>query len=473
VSKQDGGRLETTPPQEIAERALAFSRADGAVVIVDEDSTANLRWANNTLTTNGVNSTRRVTVVSVVAGREGASAAVLSKAGVDLDSLEDLVRASETAARDSGPAQDASPLPGADGAIGSGHSWDERPASTSIGVFESFAPALGEAFGAARAAGGLLFGYAEHEVTSTYLAASTGLRLRYDQPSGKVELNAKSAGFERSAWVGAATRDFTDVDVSALAAQLSQRLEWQKRRVELPAGRYETLLPPAAVADLMFSVLQTLSARDAADGHSVFSRPGGGTRVGERLGLPGMRMWSDPDAPGLECAPFNIAYESSSYQSVFDNGVPLQATDWMRDGVLERLVTTRQSAKSGGLPLAPLIGNLLVDGGGTASLEEMTAKTQNGLLLTCLWYIRTVDPQSMLLTGLTRDGVYLVENGEVTGAVNNFRFNESPVDLLARASEVGRTEVCLGRESNEYFTRMAVPAFRVPDFNMSSVSQAS
>jgi predicted Zn-dependent protease len=110
---------------------------------------------------------------------------------------------------------------------------------------------------------------------------------------------------------------------------------------------------------------------------------------------------------------------------------------------------------------------------GAPSLEQMVAGTRRGLLLTCLWYIREVDPQSLLLTGLTRDGVYLVEDGEVVGEVNNFRFNESPVGLLARLAEVGRAEKTLCREWSDYFTRTAMPPLRVPDFNMSTVSRAS
>ena len=481
--------------QELAERALELSRADGAVVLINETSTANLRWANNTLTTNGVAQSRTVTVVSTVNGGDGVSAAVLSKAGVDLDTLEDLVRASERAAREAGPAEDARPLLGPD-AVGSSSAgsnaagsntaesstpgpqadparWAEAPAGTSIDVFSVFAPALGDAFEAAKAAGRLLFGFAEHTVDSTYLATSAGLRLKHDQPTGKLELNAKSPDFVRSAWAGVQTRDFVGVDVTGLGDQLGQRLDWQKRRIELPAGRYETLLPPAAVSDLYTYLYWISAARDAADGRTVFSAPGGKTKVGSRIGREGLRIWSDPFEPGLECAPFNIAHGSSSGQSVFDNGLPLRSTDWVRDGVLEHLQTTRQSAESTGLALTPPIDNLMIDGGGTATLEEMTRSTERGLLLTCLWYIREVDPQTLLLTGLTRDGVYLVEGGEVSGVVNNFRFNESPVDLLGRITEVGRREVCLLREWNDYFNRTAVPAFRVPDFNMSSVSQAN
>jgi predicted Zn-dependent protease len=169
-----------------------------------------------------------------------------------------------------------------------------------------------------------------------------------------------------------------------------------------------------------------------------------------------------------------IAHASGDEASVFDNGLPLSATDWVRGGKLEHLITTRHSAGLTRLPVAPGIDNLILDGGGERSLDEMVAATDHrgpSLLLTCLWYIREVDPATLLLTGLTRDGVYLVENGEVVGEVNNFRFNESPVDLLSRATEAGRTEKTLPREWGDWFTRAAMPALRVPDFNMSSVSQ--
>jgi predicted Zn-dependent protease len=111
--------------------------------------------------------------------------------------------------------------------------------------------------------------------------------------------------------------------------------------------------------------------------------------------------------------------------------------------------------------------------GADTGVTDLIAATDRGLLLTCLWYIREVDPQTLLLTGLTRDGVFLVEGGEVVGAVNNFRFNESPVGMLKRIVEAGRTEETLAREFGDYFTRTRMPALRVADFNMSTVSQAS
>jgi predicted Zn-dependent protease len=147
---------------------------------------------------------------------------------------------------------------------------------------------------------------------------------------------------------------------------------------------------------------------------------------------------------------------------------------WIQDGVLANLVRPRAWALRTTAPAVAAVDNLLLeDASATATSEEMVAGTDRGLLLTTLWYIREVDPQTLLLTGLTRDGVFLVEGGEVTGAVNNFRFNESPVDLLGRITQAGRTERTLPREWGDWFTRAAMPTLRVPDFHMSSVSPAS
>jgi predicted Zn-dependent protease len=468
-------------PQEAVERALAAARCDACVVIADERSSANLRWAGNTLTTNGVSRSRQLTVIAIsAAAGNGTSAGVVSRAGVRADQIEDVVRAAEQAAAQSSPAEDARALVGpadreAFGSDGGrpGPAWDDPMTGTEIGVFRAFSGALAGAFDAAASGGRRLYGFAQHSVTSTFTGTSSGLRLRHDQPTGTVEINAKSADMTRSAWAGQGTRDFTDVDVGALDADLTRRLDWAKRRVDLPAGRYETLLPPAAMADLLIYLYWMAGAKDAMDGRTVFSKPGGGTRIGERLsGLP-LTLRSDPTAPGLACAPFVIAHASSRESSVFDNGLALHPTEWISSGELAALAQTRHSAELAGLPTTPAIGNLILDGAGTASLDEMTSRTGRGLLLTCLWYIREVDPQTLLLTGLTRDGIYLIENGEVTGAVNNFRFNESPVGMLARVTEAGGTVPALSREWGDHFARTAMPPARVEGFNMSSVSQAS
>jgi predicted Zn-dependent protease len=468
-------------PQDTIERALAAARCDDCIVLAAESATANMRWAGNTLTTNGVARSRQLTVIAISHGAAGASAGVVSRAGVRDDQVEDVVRAAEQAASEGSPAEDAAPLlaAGQAGAFSmqgaSGPGWDDPVAGTQIGVFGRFADELGASFATAQATGRRLYGFAEHTVTSTFLGTSAGLRLRHDQPTGKVDMNAKSADLARSAWAGQGTSDFTDVDVAAMDAGLAQRLDWQKRTLDLPAGRYETLLPPTAVADLLIYLYWSAGAKEAAEGRTVFSKPGGGTRIGERLSSQPVTLSSDPRASGLRCAPFVIAHASGPDSSVFDNGLPLDATSWIRDGSLAALISSRHSAAIARVPVTPGIDNLTfgTSAAGAPGLEQMIASTGRGLLLTCLWYIREVDPQTLLLTGLTRDGVYLVENGEVTAAVNNFRFNESPVGMLGRLLEVGATEPTLPREWADYFNRAAMPPVRVEGFNMSSVSQAS
>jgi predicted Zn-dependent protease len=464
-------------PQNTVEQALAIAVAmtgiDGCVVIADENSSANLRWANNTLTTNGVTRGRRLTVVATVNGAQGTAAGVVSRTALRKSDVEDLVRAAAAAAAENTPAQDAEPLVEPAAATTAG-SWDFEPQETSAAVFDDFVPALGVQLAKAAAEQRVLFGFAEHEVTSTFLGSSTGLRLRHDQPSGTLEINGKSPDFTRSAWAGAATRDFTDIDLAGMHDEISQRLDWARRRVDLPAGRYDTILPPSAVGDLMIYLYWSAGARDAHDGRTVFSKPGGGSRVGEALTSSDLSLRSDPNEPHLQCSPFVVAHASSSESSVFDNGFGLQPTSWVESGRLNSLVQTRYSAGLTGLPVTPAIDNLVLEvAGGGPSIEAMVGSSKRSLLVTCLWYIREVDPQTLLLTGLTRDGIYLVEDGEVVGAVNNFRFNESPVDIMARASEVGETVRCLPREWSDYFTRAAMPAMRIPDFNMSTVSKAS
>ena len=240
------------------------------MVIADETSTANLRWAGNTLTTNGVARSRRLTVIAIDRRAAGAAVGVVSRSGVRDEEVESVVRAAEKEAAEGSLAEDAGPLvePG------------DRPARRNVprrtaraGTIRRSRPASAcwraspgsSATRSARpaASGRKLYGFAEHELTSTFLGTSTGLRLRHDQPSGKVELNAKSDDLSRSAWAGEATRDFTDVDVAALDRGLAERLEWARRRVELPAGRYETLLPPTATADLLTYLYWSAGAKDA------------------------------------------------------------------------------------------------------------------------------------------------------------------------------------------------------------------
>ena len=461
-------------PQDTIERALdlaAREGADGCVVLVTETSSANLRWANNTLTTNGAMRGSSVTVIATVGAGEGTAAGVVGRSSVTDETLREIVSSAVVTARESSPAEDAQPL--VDGTVGPG--WDEEPDETSVGVYSAFAPALGETLTRAGKENRWLYGFADHEVVTLYVGSSTGLRLRQALPRGFVTSTGKSGDLSQSAWVGAATHDFSDIDPLALDEELTRRLGWATRTVSVDAGRHPTVLPPAAVADLTSYLYWMLDGRDAYEGRSVFSKPSGGTRIGDVLSPQPVGLRSDPGLAGLESFPFVLARSSGGSQSVFDNGLTLTATDWIRGGKLENLMQSRYTASLTGAPaVTPPIGNyvLSVDGA-TGSVDDLVAGLDHGLLLTCLWYIRIVEPQTLLLTGLTRDGVYLVENGEVTGAVNNFRFNESPVDLLSRFTAAGATVPSFSREWGDYFSRTATPPLLVPDFNMSSVSQAS
>jgi predicted Zn-dependent protease len=479
--------MKLDPAHQVVERALAASRADACVVVVEELSEAEVRFANNTTTTNGTRRSRRVAVVSFRSRATSGSSRGTSPAGEGPTSVgvasasgalevEELVRASEAEADQAEPAEDAAPLlaPGNAGVGDAAGSFEDPPEYTSPAAFDAVVSGLAEAFGRARAAGDRLAGFATHGVETQFLGTSAGVRLRHVQPAGTMELVARSGDGTRSVWSGAGTASFADVDVAAFEERLARRLEWARRSVELPAGRYEALLPPDCAADLMVAMSEAMSGRDAEEGQSPFSAPGGATLVGEEICPLPFALVGDPGYPGLESAPFLSTATSSSDVSVFDNGLALDATRWIDGGRLRRLRYHRAGAARAGVQASPPVGNLMLSlPGATASLEDMIASTRRALLLTCLWYIREVDPVTLLLTGLTRDGVYLVEDGEVVGAVNNFRFNESPIDVLARTTEAGRTERALSREWGEWMNRTAMPPLRVADFNMSSVSPAT
>ena len=454
------------PAQQAIDLVLAeAARAGGAdetIVIVSDTAEASLRWANNSMTTNGESVQRNTTVVSIVRSGDTARVGSLHSTEVDPEAIPALVRASQQAARSAPEARDAFPLLTGCGAAAD---WDAAAATTGAEAFGGVATALNHGFQGSDT----LYGFAHHIVDTTYLATSTGIRRRFTQPTGSVEINAKRD--TASAWAGTTTPWFTDVPVDAMLAELSMRLDWSQRTVELPAGRYETIMPPSTVADMMIYLGWTMEGRGAQEGRTALSAPGGGTRVGERLGELGLTLYSDPSAPGLECSPFVSVGSSSETVSVFDNGLDVDRVDWIRDGVINALAYPRAAAAEFDVPVSVPCSNFLMTGG-TGELADLVASTERGLLLTTLWYIREVDPTTLLLTGLTRDGVYLVEDGEVTAAVNNFRFNESPLDLLRRATEAGRSEITLPREWGDWAKRAQMPSLRIPDFHMSSVSQA-
>ena len=443
--------------------AARHGRADETIVLVTDRTAASLRWANSSMTTNGVSIARSTTVISIVRQGDTAHVGSLTSSEVDASVIDGLVAASQAAAASAPAARDAAPLLSGNGAPAD---WDASTPGTGPELFADLTRGLSVGFRGSDQ----LYGFARHGLETVYLATSGGLRRRFTQPTGSVEINAKRDG--ASAWVAVGTPDFDYVPTDLLLEELSTRLGWANRSVELPAGRYQAILPPSAVADMMVYLAWSMSGRGAQEGRTALSSLDGGTRVGERLTDLPLTLYSDPSVPGLGCTPFVATASSSETVSVFDNGLDIERVDWIRDGAINALAYPRAAAAEFSAPVAVAADNVVMTGG-SADLTDMVAATERGLLLTTLWYIREVDPTTLLLTGLTRDGVYLVEDGEVSAAVNNFRFNESPLDLLRRATQAGVSERTLPREWGDWVTRTAMPSLRIPDFHMSSVSQAT
>ena len=453
--------------QDLVEKILSRSTTDDCIVVVKDSTQANLRWASSTLTTNGVIQERSVTVIAFVAVGGSMASGGVTRTNIDESDIDSVLSEAKAAAIAAGAAEDFAPL-AKDVSFGN---WSASHTPTGPDVFSTFAPDLGEMMHRSKSDAIELFGYAEHTHESLWVGSKGGMRLRHDSPIGRVEMTGKSHQRSRSTWNGVETHDFKDVSVSAIDAAIRQRLAWQEKKIDLPAGRYDTIFPSGSVADIYVYMMWVSGGRDAFEGQSVFSKKGGGTRVGEKLSNVGFQLFSDPSHPKLGGSPFVSAAVSDPFSSVFDNGEKKSRVDWFKDGVLQSLVQTRASAKLTSLPYTPMGDNLIMSvDGGNGNLEDLIKKVDHGLLLTTLWYIRMVDPNTLLLTGLTRDGVYYVKDGEVQGSTNNFRWNDSPVSALSRLSHAGATEWTQPREWAGDVTNMSVPPMVVKDFNMSTVS---
>jgi predicted Zn-dependent protease len=454
-------------PQEIVERALELLGPDRGTVLVEHSTITNLRWANSTLTTNGMAERRTVHIVAHPEVPGGIGSGTTSGVVDSVDGLDALIARARAEALGAGPAQDAAAeVPGRP----ESPRWDAAPALSSPDELAPVSALLSEVLPARDVAH---FGYAEHSLTSSFLGTTSGLRLRHDQPAARFELCGKSSDRRRSAWAGRSGRSFAELDLAGTPAEVRLGLVAQETRIDVPSGRQRVLLSASAAADLLIYMLWSAGARDAIEGRSAFSRPGGGTRVGDRLASVPVWLRSDPGAAGLECADHVQDTVSSAASSTFDAGLAREATDWVSDGILRALVTTRHSADLAGLTHTPFVDNLLAGvGDRRGTLDELAARLGDGLLVTCLWYIREVDAQSLLLTGLTRDGVYVVRDGQVVGAAGNFRFNDSPLGILDRISDAGTPVDCLPREWADYFTRTRVAPLVIEDYNLSTPSEA-
>jgi len=229
--------------------------------------------------------------------------------------------------------------------------------------------------------------------------------------------------------------------------------------VAVEPGRYTVVLEPTAVGNLVQLIAGAAQARAADEGRSFFSKPGGGTKIGMKVVDERVTLLSDPMDP-------------NAYGSTFGgDGLPTAPMTWIENGVVKNLAYDRFWAQKQGAQASAFSGSLRMNGG-TTSVEEMIASTERGLLVTRFWYIRPVDPRTILFTGLTRDGTFLIENGKVTRAVKNLRWNESPIFMLNNIEAMGAPVRVSASEDGGPGQAVVVPPLKVRDFTFTSLSDA-
>jgi predicted Zn-dependent protease len=327
------------------------------------------------------------------------------------------------------------------------------PALERLGAADR-AAAAASAIAAAEAAKVAVAGFYFHSVGATALATSAGLRAYHRQTQASFTLTARTPDGTGSGWAGAVADRLADVAPRRVAETAIDKAVRSAKPRRLEPGRYTVVLEPEAVSEFLVFLTNSLGARAADEGRSFFARPGGGTRIGETLFGEAITLRSDPADPVQPSAPFDA------------DGFPLQPYTWIDRGTLRALTYSRfWAAKKGQQPTGTPRGFHLL--GGQASREDLIKGVERGLLVTRFWYTRTLDPQSITITGLTRDGVFLIEKGEIVAPVNNFRFNESPVNMLKNAEALGRETV-----RNPFVPHMRAPALRTREFNFASISEA-
>jgi predicted Zn-dependent protease len=257
-----------------------------------------------------------------------------------------------------------------------------------------------------------------------------------------------------SGWAGANHPDWKQIDFDAVIARATEKALSSRNPTPVEPGRYTVILEPQAAGDLVQLLAGSLDARSAAEGRSAWSKQGGGTKLGEKVLDERVTLLSDPWDPQLLSAPFD------------NEGLPLQRQVWIENGVLKALPASRfwaqrQSMAPTGQP------NSIKMLGGDQTLADLIAGADRAILVTRFWYIRPVNARTLLYTGLTRDGTFLVENGKVTRSVRNMRFNESPLFMLGKLDAIGAPVRLAGDSAG-----LVVPPLRVKDFAFTSLSEA-
>lgn len=435
----------------IAKQVLSFSTADECRVTVDSGTRQNSRFAVNQISTAGDNYNVSVNIRSVF-GRKVANVSVNR---LDDAALRAAVRNSERIARlapddpelmpELGPQTYQDPIV-----------WSDSTASLEPSARADAVRAITEP---ARAAGLISTGYLEAQAGSTGIANSKGLFAYARETASAFTTTVRTPDGTGSGWAGASDNDFRRIDPKVLAERAIDKARRSMNPVGIEPGRYTVVLEPTAVANLVSLISRSVNARSADEGRSFFSKAGGGNKIGEKVVDERVTLVSDPLDPRVPATTFG------------GDGLPDRAVTWIENGVVKNLAYDRFWAqKTGNEPVSG--GGTLSMAGGESSIEEMIASTERGILVTRFWYIRGVDPRTILFTGLTRDGTFLIENGKITRPIKNLRYNESPIFMLNNLQMVGRPERVSGSESGGPGQALMVPPIKARDFNFTSTSDA-
>ena len=440
--------LDKDDADELAHRVLAMSRAQGCAVWLAGDEQRNMRIASRGGATNGASGGANLTVTSQFGQRQGQASAN----GFDEATLRDTVASSEASARSVPDNVEVMPPLGRQNYPASAAYFDATAGLTADGLADLIEPA-------ARAAGqsGVdIAAFAQSFQSWRTFATSAGA-LTYDRgTSVGLAVTSRNKRGTWSGWAGTDQHDVARVDAAEIAKRSVAKALAEPDPVALDPGKYVVLLEPPVVGQMVETVMEHFGARQADEGRSFLARKGGGNKLGERLFDERVTIMSDPADPAVPG--FALSRD----------GLANAPIAWIEGGVVKNLVRGRYWAHKTGLAAIPRPGFYAMQGG-SEQTADMIRDVERGVLVTRLWYVRMVDPRSLLITGLTRDGTFLIENGAVTRPVANFRFNESPVAVLNNILAIGRPERA---KVAEISTSLFVPPLLVKDFTFSSISRA-
>ena len=433
--------------EELGRRVLALSRAEGCAVSLEGHASGNFRFASRGGATNGTSRGARVAVTSSFGQRHGRA----TSNRFDAAALRDVVARSEAAAREAPENVEAMPPLGPQNYGASAGYFETTAALQGEGLASLLEPAVASAKRA-----GLDLAAFVHAGRWWRACATSAGAAGYDRVTGvQFTSSARNARGTWSGWAGSHQNDAGRLDVAAIATSAIDKAAAGPDPVALEPGRYVVLLEPPVVGQMVAQLLWHFGARPADEGRSFLARKGGGTRLGERLFDERIDIRSDPADP---VAPgFALSAE----------GLPNRPVAWVEGGVVRNLVWSRYWAKKNGVEPISLPGCFFMRGG-TDSLPDMIRGVERGVLVTRLWYVRMVDPRPLVVTGLTRDGTFLIENGAVTRPIANFRFNDSPIAMLNNVLAIGPSRRTYFAESGGI--AISVPPLLVKDFNFSSIA---